>query len=92
MELLHPHGSEQTGDHHVDVRLHLLEGDVHPLLGGPVEEILDTADIWKREWKEFKQDVVSAAFQKQRAVTQTHTHTQTHSSVENPFDVSLFFF
>lgn len=45
MELFHPHCSEQTGDHHVDVGLHLLEGDIHPLLGSSVEEILDTTDI-----------------------------------------------
>ena len=47
MQLFHAHCSEQTSDHHVDVGLHLLKGYVHSLLRGPVQEILDTTDIWR---------------------------------------------
>lgn len=36
VQLFDSHCSEQTCDHHVDIRFHLLKGYIHSLLGGPV--------------------------------------------------------
>lgn len=48
MQLLHSHCSEQTGDHHIDIGFHLLKGYIHSLLRCSVQEIFNTADIWRK--------------------------------------------
>lgn len=52
MQLFHTHCSEQTCDHHVDIRFHLLEGYVHSLLRGPVQEIFNTTDVCRERRKQ----------------------------------------
>lgn len=45
MQFFHSHCSEQTCDHHVDIRFHLLKGYVHSLMRSLVQEILNATDI-----------------------------------------------
>lgn len=52
VQLFDSHCSEQTCDHHVDIRFHLLKGYIHSLLGGPVQEILNTTDIWRKRGRD----------------------------------------
>lgn len=49
VQLLGPHGGEEVGEDLADVAVHPLQGHVHPLPGGLVQEALQAADIWGEE-------------------------------------------